>query len=135
MKMKEKKNEEIVEEVVNTSKISDELKEYLEFARYCVHQHSAFAREDSINDKDWIFEQLGIDTSKPVSVLKGFSKETVLKEYDEFIQSWIDRYNELDLNKIDNYTNSILHVLVPIPWDIMLTRKQLKKCAQPITEK
>jgi hypothetical protein len=34
MKMKEKKTEEVVEEVVDTSKISDELKEYLEFARF-----------------------------------------------------------------------------------------------------
>ena len=37
--MKEKKTEEAVEE---TPKVSNELMEYLEFARYCIHQNAIF---------------------------------------------------------------------------------------------
>lgn len=133
--MKEKKTEEVTEEVVEAPKISNELKEYLEFARYCVYQEKAF---DSVynwqKEKDVILEWLGLDVSKPVSVVTGFSKETISKEYDEFIQSWIDRYNELDLTKFDNYTKSILDRFIPNPWDVWYTKERLKKCVQHTTE-
>ena len=135
MKMKEKKTEEVVEEVVETPKISDELKDYLEFARFCVYQESVFDKcKNWETEKDLMLEQLGFDVSKPVSIVTGFSKDSIAKEYDEFIQSWIDRYNELDLTKIDNYTKSVLDHFRPNPWDVLFTKERLKKCAQHTTE-
>lgn len=135
MRMKEKKTEEVTEEVVEAPKISDELKEYLEFARFCIHQEKVFDKHKVGEiEKDLMLEQLGLDISKPVSIVTGFSKETIAKEYDEFIQSWIDRYNELDLAKIDNYTKSVLYHFCPNPWDILFTKETLKKCAQHTTE-
>lgn len=135
MKMKEKKTEEVVEEVVETPKISDELREYLEFARFCIHQEKVFDKHKVGEiEKDLMLEQLGLDISKPVSIVTGFSKETIAKEYDEFIQNWIDRYNELDLTKIDNYIKSVLCHFCPNPWDILFTKERLKKCAQHTTE-
>lgn len=136
MKMKEKKIEEIVEEVVEAPKISDELREYLEFARFCVHQEKVFDKYKTLEtEKDLMLKQLGFDVSKPVSIVTGFSKETIAKEYDEFIQNWIDRYNELDLTKIDNYTKSVLYHFCPNPWDIMFTKERLEKCEQQFMEK
>ena len=133
MKMKEKKTEEVVE--VETSKISNELKEYLEFARFCVYQERIFDKCKTWEaEKDLMLEQLGFDVSKPVSIVTGFSKETIAKEYDEFIQNWINRYNELDLTKVDNYTKSVLHHFCPNPWDILFTKNKLKECAQHTTE-
>lgn len=135
MKMKEKKTEEVVEEVVETPKISDELREYLEFARFCVYQERVFNKfKDWAEEKDLMLKQLGLDISKPVSIVTGFSKETIAKEYDEFIQNWIDRYNELDLTKIDNYTKLVLDQFSPNPWDILFTKERLEKCEQPTTE-
>ena len=134
--MKEKKIEEIVEEVVEAPKISDELREYLEFARFCVHQEKVFDKYKTLEtEKDLMLKQLGFDVSKPVSIVTGFSKETIAKEYDEFIQNWIDRYNELDLTKIDNYTKSVLYHFCPNPWDIMFTKERLEKCEQQFMEK
>ena len=134
--MKEKKIEEVVEEVVEAPKISDELKEYLEFARFCVYQERIFDKCKTWEaEKDLMLEQLGFDVSKPVSIVTGFSKETIAKEYDEFIQNWINRYNELDLTKIDNYTKSVLSHFCPNPWDILFTKEKLKECAQHIMEK
>ena len=133
--MKEKKTEEVVEEVVETPKISNELKEYLEFARFCIHQEKVFDKHKAGEiEKDLMLEQLGLDISKPVSIVTGFSKETIAKEYDEFIQNWIDRYNELDLTKIDNYTKSVLCHFCPNPWDILFTKAGFKECEQHITE-
>lgn len=133
MKMKEKKTEEVVE--VETPKVSNELKEYLEFARYCVHQERIFDKcKTWETEKDSMLEQLGLDVSKPVSIVTGFSKETISKEYDEFIQNWIDRYNELDLTKIDNYTQSVLCHFIPNPWDILFVKAGFEKCVQRITE-
>ncbi len=135
--MKEKKTEEVVEEVIETPKISNELKEYLEFARFCIHQERVFDKTKhwGETEKDLMLEQLGLDVSKPVSVVTGFSKETISKEYDEFIQSWIDRYNELDLTKIDNYTKSTLCHFIPNPWDILFVKAGFKKCEQQFEEK
>ena len=135
MKMKEKKTEEVVEETVETPKISDELKEYLEFARFCVYQERIF--DDCKNwesEYDLILERLGLDVSKPVSIVTGFSKDSITKKYDEFIQNWIDRYNELDLTKIDNYTKSVLVHFCPNPWNVSFTKEKLKKCVQHTTE-
>lgn len=135
MKMKEKKTEEVVEEVVEVSKISDELRGYLEFARYCVHQEIVFDKcKNWASEKDSMLKQLGFDVSKPVSIVTGFSKETMAKEYNEFIQNWIDRYNELDLTKIDNYTKSVLHYFSPNPLEILFTKEKLEKCVQQFME-
>ena len=133
--MKEKKTEEVVEEVVETPKISNELKEYLEFARFCVHQnviYTGFCYE--IEQKDDILKRLGLDVSEPVSIITGFTKETIGKEYDEFVQSWIDRYNELDLSKIDNYTKATLLYFIPNAYEVTTLKEKFKKCAQHITE-
>ena len=133
--MKEKKTEEVTEEVVETPKISDELKDYLEFARFCVYQERVFDKcKNWETEKDLMLKQLGLDVSKPVSIVTGFSKDSIAREYDEFIQNWIDRYNELDLTKIDNYTKSVLSRFCPNPWDILFTKERLKRCAQHTTE-
>lgn len=133
--MKEKKTEEVTEEVVEMPKISDELKDYLEFARFCVYQERVFDKcKNWETEKDLMLKQLGLDVSKPVSIITGFSKDSIAKEYDEFIQNWIDRYNELDLTKIDNYTKSVLSRFCPNPWDVLFTKEKLKKCAQHTTE-
>lgn len=135
MKMKEKKTEEVTEEVVEMPKISDELKDYLEFARFCVYQERVFDKcKNWETEKDLMLKQLGLDVSKPVSIVTGFSKDSIAREYDEFIQNWIDRYNELDLTKIDNYTKSVLSRFCPNPWDILFTKERLKRCAQHTTE-
>lgn len=133
--MKEKKTEEVTEEVVEMPKISDELKDYLEFARFCVYQERVFDKcKNWETEKDLMLKQLGLDVSKPVSIVTGFSKDSIAREYDEFIQNWIDRYNELDLTKIDNYTKSVLSRFCPNPWDILFTKERLKRCAQHTTE-
>lgn len=131
--MKEKKTEEVVEE---TPKVSNELMEYLEFARYCVHQMGEFDEfhKSCTERQDALLEYLGLDISKPVSIVTGFSKESILEEYDKFLQNWIDRFNELDLTKIDNYTIARLQTLTPNIPELFL-RKKLKKCAQHTTEK
>lgn len=132
MKMKEKKTEEVVEE---TSKVSNELMEYLEFARFCVHQNTIFSECCyELKQKDKILERLGLDVSKPVTVATGFTKETIGKEYDEFVESWIDRYNELDLSKIDNYTKASLLYFIPNVYEVSHLKEKFKKCAQHITE-
>ena len=132
--MKEKKTEEVVEEVVETPKISNELREYLEFARYCVHQNAIFRDfNGDLKQKDMILESLGLDISKPVTVASGFSKESISNDYDGFIQNWIDHYNELDLTKVDNYTVARLQMLIPNICDLV-HKEHLKKCAQHTTE-
>ena len=131
MKMKEKKAEEVVEE---TPKVSDELMEYLEFVRYCVHQNAIFRDfNGDLKQKDMILESLGLDISKPVTVASGFSKESISNDYDGFIQNWIDRYNELDLTKVDNYTVARLQILIPNICDLVY-KEHIKKCAQHTTE-
>jgi histidinol phosphatase-like PHP family hydrolase len=66
MKMKEKKTEEVIEEVVENSKISDELREYLEFVRFCVHQVGEFDEfhKSCTEGQDMLLEHLGLDISK-----------------------------------------------------------------------
>lgn len=140
MKMKEKKTEEVVEEVVEPPKISDELREYLEFARYALHQIAHF--KDIINKcgyypKAWnlIFESYGIDITKPVNIKSGFGINNAISIINSFVEEWIDRYNSLDLSKYDNYTNRLLSKLTPDPIEIEYLKIEFKKCAQPTTEK
>ena len=133
MKMKEKKTEEVVE--VETSKISNELKEYLEFVRQCEYQHAVFegSSEEYLKEVDNVLGTM-IDISKPVSVLNGFTKENILREYEDFVQIWIDRFNELDLEKFDNFTVLILRRFTPNIFTTYRLKEKLKKCAQHTTE-
>lgn len=139
MKMKEKKTEEVVEEVVESPKISDELKEYLAFARYCKSQMCQFFNEIEDRNvtqtvKDSELERFGIDTSLPIGINVGFSKENMLKRFEEFVEEWIKAYNKLDLLKYDNYTNVVLKEFAPDPSTISCIRSRIKeKCAQHIT--
>ena len=131
--MKEKKTGEVVE--VETPKISNELKDYLEFARQCEYQHSVFegSSEEYLKEVDRVLGTM-IDISKPVSVLNGFAKENILREYEDFIQIWIDRFNELDLEKFDNFTVLILRRFTPNIFTIYRLKEKFKKCAQHTTE-
>ena len=131
--MKEKKTEEVVE--VETSKISNELKEYLEFVRQCEYQHAVFegSSEEYLKEVDNVLGTM-IDISKPVSVLNGFTKENILREYEDFVQIWIDRFNELDLEKFDNFTVLILRRFTPNIFTTYRLKEKLKKCAQHTTE-
>lgn len=141
MKMKEKKTEEVVEEVVETPKISDELVEYLSFARYCKSQMCQFFNEIEDRNviqtvKDSELERFGVDTSLPIGINVGFSKENMLERFEEFVEEWIKAYNKLDLLKYDNYTNVVLKEFAPDPSTISCVRSRIKeKCVQPITEK
>ena len=129
MKMKEKKTEEVVEEVVEIPKISNELKEYLEFARQCEYQHAVFegSSEEYLKEVDRVLGTM-IDVSKPVSVLNGFAKENILREYEDFVQIWIDRFNELDLEKFDNFTVLILRRFTPNIFTTYRLKEKFKKC-------
>lgn len=133
MKMKEKKTEEVVEE---TPKISDELMEYLEFARFCEYQKQVFYESGMswLNEMDNFLNDFGIDVSKPVSIVTYIPENEKLEKFDQFIQSWIDAYNALDVTKLDNYTKRILAHFVPNPFSISYIRKEIKRCAQHITE-
>ena len=141
MKMKEKKTEEVVEEVVETTKISDELVEYLAFARCCKSQMCQFFNE--IDNRNVIqtvnyseLERFGVDTSLPIGINVGFSKENMLERFEEFVEEWIKAYNKLDLLKYDNYTNIVLKEFAPDPSTISCIRSRIKeKCAQPTAEK
>ena len=136
MKMKEKKTEEVVEEVVETPKISNELKEYLEFARQCEYQihwfnaHQMFTPEQM----DGLLNNLGVDVLKPVSIITYIPEGEKLEKFEAFIQEWVIVYNSLDLSKLSNYEQQILSFFAPNPFTINYIRKQLKKCAQHTTE-
>lgn len=140
MKMKEKKTEEVTEEVVENSKISDELKEYLGFARQCKSQMCQFFNEienrgaiQSVSYSE--LERFGIDTSLPIGINVGFSKKNMLERFEEFVEEWIKAYNKLDLLKYDNYTNVVLKEFAPDPSTISCVRSRIKeKCAQHTTE-
>ena len=136
MKMKEKKTEEVVEEVVNSTKISDELKEYLELARFCEYQKQIFYESGMswLNEMDNFLNDFGIDVSKPVSIITYIPENEKLEKFDQFIQSWIDAYNRLDVTKLDNYTKRILTHFVPNPFSVSYIRKEIKRCAQHTTE-
>lgn len=137
--MKEKKTEEVVE--VETPKISNELREYLEFARQCKLQMCQFFNEiesrgaiQSVSNSE--LERFGIDTSLPISINVGFSKKNMLERFEEFIEEWIKAYNKLDLLKYDNYTNIVLKEFAPDPSTISCVRSKIReKCAQQFMEK
>lgn len=139
--MKEKKTEEVVEEVVETPKTSNELKEYLEFARQCKLQMCQFFNEienrgaiQSISNSE--LERFGVDTSLPIGINVGFSKKNMLERFEEFVEEWIKAYNKLDLLKYDNYTNIVLKEFAPDSSTISCVRSKIKeKCAQQFTEK
>lgn len=134
MKMKEKKTEEVVE--IETPKISDELKEYLELARFCEYQKQVFYESGMswLNEMDNFLNDFGIDVSKPVSIVTYIPENEKLEKFDQFIQSWIDAYNALDVTKLDNYTKRILTHFVPNPFSVSYIRKEIKRCAQHTTE-
>ena len=136
MKMKEKKTEEVVEEVVETPKISNELKEYLEFARFCEYQKQVFYESGMswLNEMDNFLNDFGIDVSKPMSIVTYIPENERLEKFDQFVQSWVDAYNALDVTKLDNYTKRILTHFVPNPFSISYIRKEIKRCAQRTTE-
>ena len=137
--MKEKKTEEVVEEI-ETPKISDELVEYLAFARYCKAQMCQFFNEIENRGaiqivKNSELERFGVDTSLPIGINVGFSKENMLERFEEFVEEWIKAYNKLDLLKYDNYTNVVLKEFAPDPSTISCVRSKIKeKCAQHTTE-
>ena len=105
MKMKEKKTEEVIEEV-ETPKISDELVEYLAFARYCKSQMCQFFNE--IEDGNVIqtvkcseLERFGVDTSLPIGINVGFSKENMLERFEELKTVYICKKNEMKKVEIE----------------------------------
>jgi hypothetical protein len=137
MKMKEKKTEEVVEKVVETPKISDEVREFLETHRQFMHQYFAFKHmvgltAEKLNDK--MYEEFGLDISKPVSVLTGFSKETRLEQFEKFMKSMINLYNEFDFNKLENYTRIRIERAFPDGFKVEYVKRCFKKCAQHTTE-
>lgn len=137
--MKERKTEEVAEEVVEASKVSDELREFLEFVRQCEYQRSIFCGDiygpDWLKDIDTILESLGIDITKPLTLMTNFPKDKKVEIFDEFIENWINAYNTLDFTKLDNYTKRIISDFAPSPITTLRIREQLKKCAQQFMEK
>lgn len=134
--MKEKKTEEVVE--VETPKISDELKEYLEFARQCeyqIHWFNAPSNCYTPEQMDGLLNNLGVDVLKPISIITYIPEREKQEKFETFVQEWITIYNSLDLSKLNNYENQILSFFAPNPFTINYIRKQLKKCAQHTTEK
>ena len=135
--MKEKKIEEVVEEVVEAPKISDEVKNFLETHRQFMHQyftfkHMAGLTAEKLNDK--MYEEFGLDISKPVSILSGFPIETRLEHFEKFMKSMIDLYNKFDFNKLDNYTRICIERSFPFSFNVEYVKKCFKKCAQHTTE-
>jgi hypothetical protein len=146
MKMKEKKTEEVVEEVVDTPKISDELKEYLEFARFCVYQQSQFSyrpHQDKrlLENLDELLEMFGIEITKPISIITGFTNDNIEDYFNDFYQNWIDKYNALDLSKLSNYHRDCIFAhFSPAMDSFVFYKDQIKvklkhtKCVQHTTE-
>jgi hypothetical protein len=136
MKMKEKKTEEVVE----TSKISNELKEYLEFARQCRYQLQRYDDETCksrifFHTDDIILEEFGVDTSTPINIYIEFSDNNISEFFEEFVADWVNAYNKLDLTKFDNYTKLVIDSYTPPITVISKIRKHIKeKCAQHTTE-
>ena len=108
----------------------------MEFARQCEYQHAIFegSSEEYLKEVDSVLGTI-IDVSKPVSILNGFAKENIFREYEDFIQLWIDRFNELDLEKFDNFTVLILRRFTPNIFTTYRLKEKFKKCAQLTAEK
>lgn len=136
MKMKEKKEE--VVEVVETPKISDEVRDFLETHRQYLHQYFAFKHiagltAEKLNDS--MYEEFGLDISKPVSILSGFSKENCLEHFENLIESLKDLYNQFDFNKLDNYTRIRIERSFPDGCKVEYIKRCFKKCDSQSTEK
>ena len=131
MKMKEKKNEEVNEEVVEINNVS---RDYLNKVRERVHQYAFFIKASKVccgycpKSCDDVLELMGIDVSGPVNIKAGYNKETIGDAFSEFISDWIGDYNDLDLSKIDNYTKIIIDSFLPLPSEIVNIKKAFKKC-------
>ena len=134
--MKEKKNEEVVEEVVEINNFS---RGYLESIRERVHQFAFFIKASKVccgycpKSCDDVLELMGIDVSEPVNIKVGYNKETIGDAFSEFISDWLDDYNNLDLSKIDNYTKVIIDSFLPLPSEIVNIKKAFKKCERQST--
>lgn len=127
MKMKEKKTEEVTENVIE---VEDKILDSLELFRRFEHQYEVFKRLTcpfGENRIDAIYESLGIDVSEPVEVLDGFNHKNVVEEFDKLIKAWIDEYNKLDLNDLDNYTQQILSERIPNICQIRSLRSDLER--------
>jgi hypothetical protein len=133
MKMKEKKTEEVIEEVVD---VNDTALDYLKKARERIHQYAFFIKASKVccgyctKSCDDVLEFMGINVANPVTIKTGYNKETVGDAFSEFISDWIDEYNGLDLSKIDNYTKIIIDSFLPLPSEIVNIKKAFKKCEQ-----
>lgn len=131
MKMKEKKTEEVIEDVVEINTAS---RDYLESIRERIHQYAFFIKASKVccgyctKSCDNVLESIGIDISKPVTIKTGYSKETIGDAFLEFISDWINEYNDLELSKIDNYTKIIIDSFLPLPSEIVNIKKAFKKC-------
>lgn len=129
MKLKEKKIENPIEETIE---VDDKLLEYLKFSRECEYQFSIFAKIAGITvdtkEIDDLYKELGIDTCKPVQIVDGFCEENLADDFKEFIQEWIDAFNDLDLNSIDNYTRFALFDRIPSYHQRELMKRRFKKC-------
>lgn len=137
MKMKEKKTEEVVEEVMETDTA---ILDYLKNERERIHQYAFFIKASKVccgyctKSCDDVLALMGINVSVPVTIKTGYSKETIGDAFSEFIQNWIDEYNKLNLSKVDNYTKVILDSFIPLPSEIINIKKAFKKCVQHTTE-
>lgn len=131
--MKEKKNEEVIEEVVEVNNVS---RDYLESIRERIHQYAFFIKASKVccgycpKSCDDVLELMGIDVSKPVDIKVGYNKETIGDAFSEFISNWINDYNDLDLSEIDNYTKIIIDSFLPLPSEVVNIKKAFKKCEQ-----
>ena len=131
--MKEKKNEEVIEEVVEVNNVS---RDYLESIRERIHQYAFFIKASKVccgyctKSCDNVLESMGINVSEPVDIKVGYNKETIGDAFSEFISDWIGDYNDLDLSKIDNYTKIIIDSFLPLPSEIVNIKKAFKKCEQ-----
>lgn len=137
MKMKEKK-EEVVEEVVDVPKISDEVRNFLETHRQYAHQYFTFKHIAGLTGEklnDHMYEEFGLDISKPVSVLSGFSKESCLEHFENLVKSFKDLYNQFDFGKLDNSTRIRIERAFPDGHKVEYIRSHFKKCASQSTEK
>ena len=131
--MKEKKTEEVIEEVVEVNNAS---RSYLESIRERIHQYAFFIKASKVccgyctKSCDNVLESMGINVSEPVDIKVGYNKETIGDAFSEFISDWIGDYNDLDLSKIDNYTKIIIDSFLPLPSEIVNIKKAFKKCEQ-----
>ena len=138
MKMKEKKTEEVVEEVVETT---NQVIEYLEFARQCMYQYVQFENQVHagscfcLKGNDLILKTMGIDIRKPVDIKAGYADDYLDFAIDRLVKTWIEKYNELDLTKCDNYTRTVLCQFVPDLRNVEYLKDCVSRCEPPLAGK